>query len=746
MAKRKGKSAQRVDLSSLRETLFGEPPVSQGRPSRQRRRMSPREQADELIEQAIDEPAFAEELLRKAIEIDPDCSDAWSILADLAETPEEALVCCDAALAAARRELGEKIFRENRGHFWLVAATRPFMTAIKDKAGRLLGLGRVADAAPLLEEMLQLNPRDNQGARELLAKCLLELRDHAGLKKLLAAYVDDALPAMCFSSALLAFREEGGGPHANKLLSAALRINRHVPTYLLGYKPVPRTFPELVASGGEDQAALYAANFLLAWKETPGALSWLREQAGVPERAKPKLPARGGGGVQAMRQLQALPQSDACWQVDIRSLDASGQQTPSSGWVWIALSDEGQPLDMEPLDKFPGKQAAWERLESLMRLPQAGEPARPKCVQFCDHRLLASCETKLRKLGIAVELREKFPLLDRIFARYQAGSAEPPAGVEALQAGQLQQLPKRDEVWQVDVRRAPVWVDGKHGPSRPWIILVTDRTGDYALRHEILETEATGSEIAEQLRRAMAQPAIGEPHRPAVVESTSASREVRELLAALEIRLAVRDDLDHLDFVLDSLATDLNQHAGPPALLSEPEMTRELVGDFFAAAADYFRRKPWRKTPGDTVIKIECREIDGGPWYGVVMGQMGQTLGLATYHDLDELRQLMLGGHEDDAEPRTETGLTMLYGEAFEIAVRDLVAAERHGWPVATPEAYPLAVRLERGKIRQPHPEELELLTACLRGVPDYLAAGEPQWRAIAGAQRELNLRFSPQE
>jgi tetratricopeptide (TPR) repeat protein len=744
MAKRKGKPrrnpAERVDLSLLRETLFGEPPIMKERPSRRRRWLSPREQAEELMDQAVDEPIFAEELLRKALDIDPDCAEAWSMLADLAETPEQSLQCSDEAIAAARRELGEDTFRDSHGHFWLDHDTRPYMSLLLEKVERLLDLGRVADAAPLLEEMLRLNPNDNQGARELLAKCLLELRDHAGLEKLLAAYPDDGLLGMCFSNALLAFRQEGSGARANQLLSKALSMNRHVPAYLLSSRPIPREFPELIACGEEDEAALYAASFLLAWKESPGALSWLREHADVPEPAKPRSSPRRSA--QAMRQLESLPQSAACWQVDVRSLDPSGKKSSSSGWVWIVLDDRGQPLGLEPLERFPGKEGAWQRLESLMRLPKEGEPARPKRVQFCDPRLLARCEPKLRKLGIAVELREEFPLLDRVFAMYQQTSIEPPLDAEPLQVEQLKQLPKLDEVWQVDVRRAPVWVGGKHGPSRPWMILVTDRTGDYALRHDILESEATGSQIAEQVRRAMVQPAIGEPHRPGVVETSSASHELRELLAALEIPLAIRDDLDHLNFVLDCLATDLNEQNGLPALLSAPEMTTELVGDFFAAAADYFRQKPWRRVPGDTVIKIECRDIKDGPWYGVVMGQMGQTLGLATYDDLSELRNLMVRG-QDDAEARTESGLTMLYGEAFEIAVRDLVAAERHGWPVASPEAYPLAVRLEGGQIRQPRPEELELLTACLRRVPDYLERRDEEWTAVAGTRRNLRLRLS---
>ena len=41
--------------------------------------------------------------------------------------------------------------------------------------------------------------------------------------------------------------------------------------------------------------------------------------------------------------------------------------------------------------------------------------------------------------------------------------------------------------------------------------------------------------------------------------------------------------------------------------------------------------------------------------------------------------------------------LSLMFSEAFDIAVRDLAAAERHGWAVAGPEAYPLVLRINPG-------------------------------------------------
>jgi hypothetical protein len=63
-------------------------------------------------------------------------------------------------------------------------------------------------------------------------------------------------------------------------------------------------------------------------------------------------------------------------------------------------------------------------------------------------------------------------------------------------------------------------------------------------------------------------------------------------------------------------------------------------------------------------------------------------------------------------------------------------AAEKHGWTVAGPEAYPMVIRINPGlAMRPPLVWELELLEGCLRTIPDFLtgekgiALGEPPMR-----------------
>jgi hypothetical protein len=104
------------------------------------------------------------------------------------------------------------------------------------------------------------------------------------------------------------------------------------------------------------------------------------------------------------------------------------------------------------------------------------------------------------------------------------------------------------------------------------------------------------------------------------------------------------------------------------------------------------------------------------------MGQSGLTTGLALYEDLGALRRLWAGARADGDVARQSVATTVTFGEEWDIPVADLEAAQRHGWPVARPDAYPEVFHKERGlALRPPLAWELELVEGCLRAVPEFV-------------------------
>ena len=144
------------------------------------------------------------------------------------------------------------------------------------------------------------------------------------------------------------------------------------------------------------------------------------------------------------------------------------------------------------------------------------------------------------------------------------------------------------------------------------------------------------------------------------------------------------------------------------------------------------------------MIRVECDKFGTGPWYGVVMGQSGMTLGLALYDDLEVLREMLSGRLSDEEAARRTSAITVTFGEEFEVAIPDLDAAEQFGWPVMTPEAYPCAMRVNPGtSVRPPLAWELELLEGCLRAVPEFLAEETHTPRSMVGATSSGDLELT---
>jgi hypothetical protein len=187
----------------------------------------------------------------------------------------------------------------------------------------------------------------------------------------------------------------------------------------------------------------------------------------------------------------------------------------------------------------------------------------------------------------------------------------------------------------------------------------------------------------------------------------------------------------------------------PPGLLDMPRVKPELVARFFQAAADYFRHAPWRCLGDEHAIKVECSRFESGPWYAVVMGSSGVTLGLALYEDLGVLRSLWSGDFDDRETARRTIALAVTFDPEWRVHPKDVDAAEQHGWEVACPEAFPVVYRKEPGMaMRPPLFWEMVLLEGCLRAIPAFVArykpgAARPSTMTVPVATGELDLVLS---
>jgi tetratricopeptide (TPR) repeat protein len=248
--------------------------------------LEPKQQAQELIYQAWEcVGRKSVKLARQALELWPDCADAYNILAREFNSISEALDLYSKALAAAQRDLGPEFLQKAEGHFWGILETRPYMRALGGIAHALWRNGDHDRAIEHAQRMIQLNPGDNQGIRyPLLGWLLFQDRDREA--SALFKTTDEDSAWWTYGKTLVAFRLGGDAEPARREFKKAKKSNPHAIRYLSGDKPLPFVMPGYYGFGDENEAIFCARDLAPAWQKTPNAASWLSQQS-KPKR-KPR--------------------------------------------------------------------------------------------------------------------------------------------------------------------------------------------------------------------------------------------------------------------------------------------------------------------------------------------------------------------------------------------------------------------------------------------------------------------------
>jgi len=237
-------------------------------------------------------------LSRQALALDPDAADALVILAEQAGDPARALPLYERAIEAARRRLDPGMLELEMGRFWDLLPTRPYMRALEGLAGSYAALGRADDAIARYQEMLRLNPNDDQGARLRLLPLLVALERHGDAEVLADLFPDEDAVSWRWLLALTAFRREGDGTESRRRVDAALAANRLVAPLVL----LPDAAPDLpaISAGGDsddsDEAAACARLLRPLWSATDGAIDWLAGAAAASRRDRRPTPPRRAAG------------------------------------------------------------------------------------------------------------------------------------------------------------------------------------------------------------------------------------------------------------------------------------------------------------------------------------------------------------------------------------------------------------------------------------------------------------------
>lgn len=369
---------------------------------------------------------------RKTLAKSPDDVDAYLTLAEHADSDRLALPLFEKAVAAGERGIGRSRFEKLVGEFWLDPKTRPYMQARMSLARSLWTLSRRDEAVSHFQELLRLNPNDNQGVRYVLLNSLIALGRFDDAKVLIQRY-DEPSAAWAFSKVLVAFHEGGDAAASRTALKEARRINKHVVPFLLGEKEPPDDNPGFYSPGDKYEACFYIEESLGTWKQVPGAVTWLstvmsagskarknRDQPATSRR-KPAAPRATGPTPRGKQSLRKLPLNyGTIWQVTVERFQhpdgiATGEL---ASWMILGVNlQSGQLIVQDVVETPPSAELIWDRLTDAMENPADGSPGRPAEIQTRTDATWQALEPHLQEIEVDVINRPQLDQLDQLVSQ-----------------------------------------------------------------------------------------------------------------------------------------------------------------------------------------------------------------------------------------------------------------------------------------------------------------------------------------
>ena len=234
--------------------------------------------SQDLVFEAYKQSATkGKKLVKQALELDPNNADAYNYLASVEKDIDKAIKLYEKAIKAGEKTLGKNFFKDEKGYFWSFLETRPYMRAKAGLADCLYAKNEVDKAIEIYEEMLELNPNDNQGIRYLLLTLLLGKDDLTKFELFIKNSEEEDCAVWNYNNALYSFKKFGRIAKTNKILFNAYKSNEFVIDYMLGLKRMPDKPPQYIGRGDKNEAIAYVFDTWKLWDKTEGAFDWLYE-------------------------------------------------------------------------------------------------------------------------------------------------------------------------------------------------------------------------------------------------------------------------------------------------------------------------------------------------------------------------------------------------------------------------------------------------------------------------------------
>lgn len=209
----------------------------------------------------------------EALDMDPDCIPAYEYLGSIQPVSHLAMPFYAYGIQIGRKKFVKELI-EDRGHFWGIHETRPFMRCLNNYASCLVGMGHADRTLEIYKEIIELNERDNMGVRNQYGLFLIWAEMYDDYIKLDKQFEYESTAMPSFNRLLHSFRTNGESQVTKDLLKKAKAQNKHFIGVLTAKSPSDE-LPDEFALGSKDEALIYADYAYQAWHEIEGAVEFL---------------------------------------------------------------------------------------------------------------------------------------------------------------------------------------------------------------------------------------------------------------------------------------------------------------------------------------------------------------------------------------------------------------------------------------------------------------------------------------
>jgi hypothetical protein len=245
--------------------------------------MTAEEEARAILEESdnADEPEEILEICVRALSVYPMLIEAKVTLAMvMAEDAAQAVLSLKTVIIEHENMWGREFMEEHRGHFWGVHETRSYMMARAQLVQVLVETGFFSLAAREIEEMLDLNPDDNQGMRDILRGLYIAEMQLEKLGELNQQFADGDFAVPLWSRVFHLYFENRL-EEAEAAARKAHEQNPHVAAYLTGRKKAPEEEPPGYQLGSPEEAQFCYQCLEPACFFHEDFVSWLKSLKGL---------------------------------------------------------------------------------------------------------------------------------------------------------------------------------------------------------------------------------------------------------------------------------------------------------------------------------------------------------------------------------------------------------------------------------------------------------------------------------